>query len=207
MTDDNLTEKAIEYITALFRDNADGHGTDHTLRVYKNAMRIAENEPGCDRELIALAALLHDADDRKLFHTENNANARAFLAENGVPEGRADRICAVINTVSFSQNRGKVPETLEGKIVQDADRLDALGAVGIARTFAYGGKHSRPIEGSVRHFYDKLLLLKDLMNTETGKQLAEGRHAFLKAFLKELEEELEKERDAETAAGSGGEAS
>ena len=206
MADRNLTEKAIEYIIALFRDNADGHGADHTLRVYRNAMRIADSEPGCDRELIALAALLHDADDHKLFHTENNANTRAFLTENGVPEGRTDRICEAINAVSFSQNRGRIPETPEEKIVQDADRLDALGAVGIARTFAYGGKHGRPFEGSVQHFYDKLLLLKDMMNTETGKQLAEGRHAFLEAFLRELEEESGKAPVAEPAAGSDEEA-
>ncbi len=189
MAGKDLTEKTLEYIRALFRDNADGHGADHTLRVYRNAVQIAENEPGCDRELIVLAALLHDADDYKLFRTENNANARAFLAENGVPEDRADRICEVINAVSFSRNRGKVPETPEGKIVQDADRLDALGAVGIARTFAYGGKNGRSLEDSVQHFYDKLLLLKDMMNTETGKQMAEGRHAFLEAFLQELERE------------------
>ncbi len=189
MAGKDLTEKTLEYIRALFRDNTDGHGADHTLRVYRNAVQIAENEPGCDRELIALAALLHDADDHKLFRTENNANARAFLAENGVPEDRTDRICEVINAVSFSRNRGKVPETPEGKIVQDADRLDALGAVGIARTFAYGGKNGRSLEDSVQHFYDKLLLLKDRLNTETGKQLADGRHAFLEAFLQELEKE------------------
>ena len=189
MAGKDLTEKTLEYIRALFRDNTDGHGADHTLRVYRNAVQIAENEPGCDRELIALAALLHDADDHKLFRTENNANARAFLAENGVPEDRTDRICEVINAVSFSRNRGKAPETPEGKIVQDADRLDALGAVGIARTFAYGGKNGRSLEDSVQHFYDKLLLLKDMMNTETGKQMAEGRHAFLEAFLQELEKE------------------
>lgn len=189
MAGKDLTEKTLEYIRALFRDNTDGHGADHTLRVYRNAVQIAENEPGCDRELIVLAALLHDADDHKLFRTENNANARAFLAENGVPEDRADRICEVINAVSFSRNRGKVPETPEGKIVQDADRLDALGAVGIARTFAYGGKNGRSLEDSVQHFYDKLLLLRDMMNTETGKQLADGRHAFLEAFLQELEKE------------------
>ena len=189
MAGKDLTEKTLEYIRALFRDNTDGHGADHTLRVYRNAVQIAENEPGCDRELIVLAALLHDADDHKLFRTENNANARAFLAENGVPEDRADRVCEVINAVSFSRNRGKVPETPEGKIVQDADRLDALGAVGIARTFAYGGKNGRSLEDSVQHFYDKLLLLRDMMNTETGKQLADGRHAFLEAFLQELEKE------------------
>ena len=185
---DLLIEQAISCITDLFRNDSGGHDAEHTLRVYHNAMRIAETEPGCDREITALAALLHDADDHKLFHTENNKNARAFL-EGRVPAERVDRICACINSVSFSQNLGRVPEPLEGKIVQDADRLDAMGAIGIARTFAYGGEHGRPVKESVQHFHDKLLLLKDMMNTETAKQLAAGRHAFLKAFLSELDEE------------------
>ena len=171
---DLLIEQAISCITDLFRNDSGGHDAEHTLRVYHNAMRIAETEPGCDREITALAALLHDADDHKLFHTENNKNARAFL-EGRVPAERVDRICACINSVSFSQNLGRVPETLEGKIVQDADRLDAMGAIGIARTFAYGGEHGRPVKESVQHFHDKLLLLKDMMNTETAKQLAAGR--------------------------------
>ena len=93
--------------------------------------------------------------------------------------------------MSFSQNRGKTPSTLEGKVIQDADRLDAIGAIGIARTFAYGGEHGRPLQDSVQHFYDKLLLLRDTMNTETGRQLAAARHDFLEAFLRELEEETE----------------
>jgi len=185
-----LIEQAISYITDLFRNNSGGHDADHTLRVYHNAMRIAETEPGCDSEIIALAALLHDADDHKLFHTENNRNARTFL-EGRVPAERIDRICACINAVSFSRNQGKIPDTPEGQIVQDADRLDAMGAIGIARTFAYGGEHGRPLVESVQHFHDKLLLLKDMMNTETAKQLAAGRHAFLEAFLSELDEELQ----------------
>ena len=140
-------------------------------------------------QIVALAALLHDADDHKLFHTENNANTRSFHAEYRVSEEMIDQICTAVNAVSFSRNRGKTPSTLEGKIVQDADRLDALGAIGIARTFAYGGEHGRPLQESVQHFHDKLLLLKDTMNTETGRQLAEERHAFLESFLRELREE------------------
>ncbi len=180
---------AIQYVHILFQHNAGGHDAAHTMRVYRNALRIAAREPACDRELVALGALLHDADDHKLFHTENNANARAFLLAQGVAAERAETICAIINAVSFSKNRGKRPDTLEGKIVQDADRLDAIGAVGIARTFAFGGEHGRPPEASVRHFYDKLLLLKDEMNTETAKALAEKRHAFMLLFLRELEDE------------------
>ena len=117
-------------------------------------------------------------------------NARSFLETNQVPQDQIAEICSVINAISFSQNQGRVPETIEGKIVQDADRLDALGAIGIARTFAYGGEHGRSIQESVQHFNDKLLLLKDLMNTKTAKALAAKRHKFLEDFLKELDEEL-----------------
>ena len=97
-----------------------------------------------------------------------------------------------INSVSFSKNRGKCPELLEGKIVQDADRLDAIGAIGIARTFAYGGKHGRSLDSSIEHFHEKLLLLKDMMHTEKAKKLAESRHAFMEEFLKEWDKEVEK---------------
>lgn len=188
------------YIGELFKNNADGHDAAHSLRVYHNAMAILEaeitgSETGaggripCDKEVVALAALLHDVDDHKLFRTENNANARLFLTEQEVPEEKIELICEIINGVSFSKNCGKRPATLEGKIVQDADRLDALGAIGIARTFAYGGKHGRSLDASVEHFYDKLLLLKDEMNTAAAKNMAEERHTFLEAFLEEYRKE------------------
>ena len=183
--DGGMTEAAIEYVRSLFDSNSDGHGFDHTLRVYQNALLIAESEPGCDLQIVALAALLHDADDHKLFSTENNANARRFLTGRSVPADRIDRICEVINAVSFSKNRDKRPDTLEGRIVQDADRLDAIGAVGIARTFAFGGSHERALDSSIDHFYEKLLLLKDMMNTAKARELAEARHAFMEAFLQE----------------------
>ena len=180
---------AIAYITELFRGNFGGHDADHSLRVYRNALRIAEDEPGCDAEIAALAALLHDADDHKLFRTENNANARSFLTSQQVAPEKIERICEAINAVSFSQNRGKRSQTLEGRIVQDADRLDALGAIGIARTFAYGGEHGRSLDESVEHFYEKLLLLKDELNTEATRKLAEPRYAFLERFLEEYKRE------------------
>ncbi len=190
MRNDPLTENAIAYIRDLFAGNAGGHDAEHTLRVYQNALRISEHEPGCDRMTVILAALLHDADDHKLFHTDHNMNARVFLTANHVPDEQAKRVLAAINSVSFSRNQGRVPESLEGKIVQDADRLDAMGAIGIARTFAYGGEHGRALGDSVQHFHDKLLRLRDLMNTDTGKALAKERHAFLEAYLAELEKEL-----------------
>ena len=193
--DKTLIEDAVVYIQDLFRTNAGGHDAEHTMRVYRNTIRIAESEPDCDIQIAALAALLHDADDHKLFNTTNNANARSFLEAHRVPQETIDRICKVINSVSFKQNKGKAPDTLEGKVVQDADRLDAMGAIGVARTFAYGGEHGRPMADSVGHFYDKLLRLNALMNTETGREMALQtetgremalqRHAFLEAFLEE----------------------
>ena len=186
----NMIDEAINYIRELFAENADGHGFEHAMRVYRNALLIAETEPEADRLVVSLGALLHDADDHKLFSTENNANARRFLEAQGVDRETADRICGAVNSVSFSRNRGKHPNTVEGRIIQDADRLDAIGAIGIARTFAYGGKHGRTPEDSIAHFHEKLLLLKDLMNTEKAKEMAESRHAFMEQFLKEWGQEI-----------------
>ncbi len=185
-----MIEEATAYIRTLFQGNSDGHDFDHTLRVYHTAMEIADSEPHCNRQIVALAALLHDADDYKLFDTKNNANARAFLDSQHIDEATAAQICMAINSVSFSRNRGRFPESLEGRIVQDADRLDAIGAIGIARTFAYGGKHGRTLDSSIGHFHEKLLLLKAMMHTEKAKELAESRHAFMEDFLKEWEKEL-----------------
>ena len=189
--DEAWIRAAEAFVRELFSGNAGGHDVEHTLRVFRNAMRLADTEPGCDRTVVALGALLHDADDHKLFHTEGNANARAFLASHQVPGDMLERVVDVINGVSFSQNRGRTPATLEGRIVQDADRLDAMGAVGIARTFAFGGEHGRGMEESLRHFDEKLLRLKALMNTPAGRQMAEGRHAFMEAFLQEYAAETE----------------
>lgn len=184
-------DAAKEYIERLFAGNVDGHGLDHSMRVYRNAMLLADAYPVADRFIVALSALLHDADDYKLFQTENNANARSFLESQNVDRETADRICEVINSVSFSKNREKKPETIEGQIVQDADRLDAIGAIGIARTFAFGGKHDRSLESSIDHFHEKLLLLRDLLNTEKAKELAESRHLFMEQFLEEWRLETE----------------
>lgn len=189
MAEEEAVREAQDYIRELFRDNRDGHGADHTLRVYRNALRIADTEPDADRFVVSLGALLHDADDAKLFHTENNANARRFMESRGVCPETAEFICRVINGVSFSKNGDRRPETIEGMIVQDADRLDAIGAIGIARTFAYGAKHDRLSGDSIAHFHEKLLLLKDRMNTRRGREMAEPRHAFLEQFLEEWEKE------------------
>lgn len=191
MNNDELISEAIEYIKELQGKDSGGHDAAHSIRVYKNALVILDKEPSCDRTVVLLAAILHDADDHKLCNNVNNKNTRSFLARKGISDDLIEEIVRTINSVSFSKNRGKRPETLEGKIVQDADRLDAMGAIGIARTFAYGGEHGRSIEESVQHFYDKLLLLKDELNTETAKEIAAKRHAFLEAYLAELKEEIQ----------------
>ena len=121
-------------------------------------------------------------------------NARRFLETQNLSTEEIEQICSIIN-VSFSKNRGKSPESIEGKIVQDADRLDALGAIGIARTFAYGGKNGRSLEESLQHFYDKLLLLKDEMNTEEAKRLATERHKYLEGFIAEFKVEADGKYD------------
>lgn len=190
--DDQANERiaaAIAYVRELFAGDFGGHDAAHTLRVYRNALHIADSEPGCDRELVALAALLHDADDHKLFRTEHNANARFFLAGQGMDPERVEAVCEAINSVSFSRNRGRRPATREGRIVQDGDRLDAIGAVGIARTFAYGGEHGRSLDASIHHFHEKLLLLKDELNTGAARQMAASRHALMEQFLAAFREE------------------
>ncbi len=201
-----IVENAKDYIKEIFSDDYSGHDYHHSIRVYNNAINIAEKEGG-NLLLIKLAALLHDVDDRKLFNTsENLENARKFLHENGVDEDVIKEICRIIKSVSYSGSSSIVPESIEGKIVQDADRLDALGAIGIARTFAYGGHKGRPIydpdekplenmtaeeyknhtSNSFNHFYEKILKLKDLINTDTARSMAEQRHAFIENYLDEF---------------------
>ncbi len=187
--DEKIIESAKLYIHEIFKENSDGHDVNHSLRVYRNALEIAQGYPGCNITIIGVAALLHDVDDHKLFHTKDNMHARDFLAKYGMDNEQIELILEIINGVSFSKNKGTQPATLEGKIVQDADRLDAIGAIGIARTFAYGGKAGRTLESSIQHFHEKLLLLKDTMNTEEAKRIAEKRHEFMEDFLAEYQEE------------------
>ena len=144
----------------------------------------------CNELYVDLGALLHDVDDHKLFNNKNNENARKFLVENDFDSEAIEDIVEIINSVSFTKNKGTKPKTLEACIVQDADRLDAIGAIGIARTFMYSGKHERGIEDSLKHFDEKLLLLKDMMNTDEAKRLAQKRDSFMKEFLSEINDEL-----------------
>ena len=189
--DEKIINAAKDYIKSLFADNTDGHDAQHSIRVYHNALKIAKAYPDCNLMVVSLAALLHDADDHKLFNTQNNSNARTFLQSQGADSSMTEFVCEVICGVSFSKNKGKRPETIEGMIVQDADRLDAIGAIGIARTFAFGGKNGKTIDSSLQHFHDKLLLLKDEMNTDEAKRIAEHRHKYMIGFLTEINNEME----------------
>lgn len=186
---DKIITEAISYIQNLFAGNSDGHDAAHSLRVYHNAERLAVSYPDADQTTVLLAALLHDADDEKLFQTQNNANARAFLEQHDLDTDRIHQICSIINGVSFRKNRDKRPASIEAAIVQDADRLDAIGAVGIARAFAYGGRCGRPLANTVAHFDEKLLRIRALMNTPEAKQLADERHAYMEQFLEQLRKE------------------
>ena len=211
-----MLEKAKRYAQSFLNADASGHDFFHTLRVLRVAARIAQEEAKhqpVDLEAVALMAILHDVDDRKISPDtyRNLDRARKFLREQGIAEDKQRLILNGISDISFRGTGSVIPETIEGKIVQDADRLDAMGAIGIARAFAYGGSRGRsmydpeqpPImdmdaeayaktQGpTINHFYEKLLLLKDMMNTETGKAMAVSRHGYMEQFLEEFYGEWE----------------
>jgi uncharacterized protein len=214
MEKNQILTEAEEFITELFRKESSGHDAEHSFRVYRTAMKIAGEEPKADAFLVALASLLHDVDDRKLFpKNTHNENARAFLEKEGLGKDVQEKILRIIAQVSFKGNETEVPDTLEGMIVQDADRLDAIGAIGIARAFAYGGAHGRKLydpkekpnpdqtyeqykntqSSTIAHFYEKLLLLEGLMNTKEAKKIAQERTAYMKGFLAEFQKEVEED--------------
>ncbi len=202
-----VIEEAIAFVRDLFRNDFSGHDLSHTLRVYRTATQISLAE-GADVSVVQLAALLHDADDRKLSPDtcESKDRAVGFMKKYGIDEKTIQDIIKIIEDVSFKGTDSKKPDTIEGACVQDADRLDAIGAIGIARTFAYGGNHHRimydpdiPPEKdmngeryfasrstTLNHFYEKLFLLKDMMNTETAKGMAEKRDQFMRAYVDEF---------------------
>ena len=208
----DLIEETIEYVKDFFKNDCTGHDFYHTLRVYNLSKEISKEEK-CDKEILYLTALLHDVDDYKLVGRKDMPfeNLTKFLNSKNYPEEKIRIICNNISQISFKGNDTTIPTTIEGKIVQDADRLDAIGAIGIARTFAYGGSKSRPIYipnerykenmneeeyynnkgSSINHFYEKLLKLKNLMNTKKAKEIASKRHCYIENFLQEFFDELE----------------
>ena len=207
-----VIENCLKYVEELFKHEYSGHDFFHTLRVYKIATKIAQNE-NANIEIVQLAALLHDVDDRKLSPNtyENKDNARKFLLDNNVDIDTINFICKIINEVSFKGNDSVTPTTTEGMCVQDADRLDAIGAIGIARAFTFGGNHNRVmhdpkieprldmneeeyknhISTTINHFYEKLFKLKNLINTNTAKQIADSREQFMKDYISQFLDEWE----------------
>ncbi len=200
------TEKFVQKTLA---GDGSGHDWWHILRVRNNAMHIAKSEKA-DKFVVELGALLHDIADWK-FHdgtTTKGANiTRDWLTKQKVPNDSIERVCHIVEHVSFKGAGEKNGiNTIEGMIVQDADRLDALGAIGVARAFAYGGHKNRPMHdpkakqvlhrnftayknsnsATISHFYEKLLLLKDRMNTKTGKRIATKRHKYMENYLKQF---------------------
>lgn len=212
--ENNIVLKALDFAKKFFEGEASGHDYFHTYRVYKNAEMLVNNIPEADKEICLLGAILHDVDDDKISPEthENKDNARRFLNENDYPKERIDFICKIIGDVSFSEK--VIPESIEGKIVQDADRLDAIGAIGIARTFAYGGNKGREIYNpdikpdltktkeqykhhkapTINHFYEKLLLLEGMMNTDVAKQFARKRTEYMEKYLEQFFAEWNGER-------------
>lgn len=180
------------FVERQLYDDVTGHDFHHILRVASLARDIALREKG-DLFTVRMASLLHDVDDPKITGRPDSRKAEAFLRTLDSQQTRLDipKILDILENLSYSSTlQGKRETTLEGKIVQDADRLDALGAIGIARAFAYGGYKRRPIyagnpddDSSVAHFYQKLLKLEGLMNTKTGRNWARKRTRFLRIYL------------------------
>ena len=203
--DEKVFSDAADFSRDIFADDSSGHDFYHTMRVHDLARTICSKEGG-DMDIVRLASLLHDVDDRKLFGDNGYANARRFMDSESIDPVIQDVVCHIISQISFKGEDTVMPDTLEGRIVQDADRMDAIGAIGIARTFAYGGSRGRQMhvpgemhrEGmseveyfanqgtSINHFHEKLLKLRDLMNTPTAREMAEHRHAYMVGFLEEF---------------------
>ncbi len=199
-------EKAARQIYDTFDAS---HDWQHIERVRNNAAAILEHEKA-DAFLVDIAVLLHDVSDPKYIQDGEDPET-AILNRLELTDTQKQQVKAIIQSVSFKGGNGIAPATIEAEIVQDADRLDAIGAVGIARTFAYGGAKGRKLydwqekprdemteeeyrsapTSSATHFYEKLLLLKDTMNTATGKQIAEERHQFMLSFLEQLIKETD----------------
>jgi len=214
MTNEQVITETINFVKQTLNNAEGGHDWWHIHRVWVNAKKIAEDEP-CDKFIVELAALLHDIADSKFHNGDEEvgpATAGKFLRGLGVDESTVNHVQQIIRHISFKGSfDGAKFSSPELSVVQDADRLDAIGAIGIARTFSYGGFKGREIYNpeivpnlnmskeeyknsatpSINHFYEKLLLLKDKMNTPTGKKLAQQRHEFMEAYLNQFYLEVE----------------
>jgi len=213
----SVIDNTILFVKQKLENAEAGHDWFHIERVFKNALLIAQHEE-CDIEIVKLGALLHDIADSKFNGGDETIGpriAREFLESQKIAEPKIQHVVAIIENISFKGgNFEKKFNSKELEIVQDADRLDAIGAIGIARTFNYGGFKNRQLYNpnippkmnmtkeeyknseapTLNHFYEKLLLLKDKMNTKTGKELAVDRHRFMENFLAQFYAEWEGEK-------------
>lgn len=213
----SLIDNAILFVKQKLENAEAGHDWFHMERVYKNAILIAEGE-ACDLMIVKLGALLHDIADSKFNDGDETVGpkvAREFLESQNASEETIQHVVNIIENISFKGgNFEKKFTSKELEIVQDADRLDAIGAIGIARTFNYGGFKNRQLYNptiapklnmtkeeykkseapTLNHFYEKLLLLKDKMNTKTGKRIAQERHKFMELFLSQFYAEWDGEK-------------
>lgn len=212
---DIVINNAIKFVKAMFAEEYSGHDYWHTIRVFQTAAKLAEQEKA-DIFMVKLAALLHDVDDVKLSPdtTVGKDRAVSFMRENNIEEDMVCRVCLIINEISYKGTDSVIPSSIEGKCVQDADRLDAIGAIGIARAFAYGGNHNRVIydpdikpdlqmtekeyrksdSTTINHFYEKLFNLKELMNTDSARRIAEYRERFMHEYIDEFMTEWQGKR-------------
>lgn len=217
MNNPDLISTTIAFVKQQLTGAEGGHDWFHIERVYRNSLLLAQTET-CDETVVKLGALLHDIADSKFHNGDETIGpkvARTFLESQNVDESIIVHVLNIIENISFKGgNFEKKFHSKELEIVQDADRLDAIGAIGIARTFNYGGFKNRPLYNpniapnlhmskeeykaseapTINHFYEKLLLLKDKMNTETGKQLALERHHFMENFLSQFYAEWDGEK-------------
>lgn len=213
----SIVEKTATFAQETLQDLEGGHDWFHTKRVWQNAQQIAVSEP-VDQFVVEIGALLHDIAEPKFHNGDEEVGprvAKEFLTEHNLPEEMIEHVQNIIRFLSFKNSRdGQKWTSPELEVVQDADRLDAIGAIGIARTFMYGGHKGNKIydpsikpnlqktkeeykkgdQPTINHFYEKLLLLKDKMNTDTGKKLAAERHAFMEKFLEQFYAEWEGKR-------------
>lgn len=212
MEKNQIIEKTAEYVKNSLLGESSGHDWWHIFRVWNLGKKIAILE-SADSFIVELACLLHDIADFKLNNGDENIGprlAREWLTKLSVDNSIIDHVVKIISTSSFkgASAKNKI-DTLEGKCVQDADRLDAIGAIGIARCFAFGGyrgnviydpsipvkinmseeEYKKADHTQINHFYEKLLLLKDLMNTKTAKKIAKERHKFIEQFVRRFLEE------------------
>ncbi|HEY2420143.1 MAG TPA: HD domain-containing protein [Neobacillus sp.] len=206
-----IIEQTEYFVRNELGEDATGHDWFHVDRVRKNALHIWQQEQGGNPFVIEMAALLHDIPDEKLNESieKGEAKLESFLKDLSIENHTKIHIKQIIESISYKGGRKTELESIEAKVVQDADRLDAIGAIGIARAFAYGGKKGQPIydpnihvrevmsleeyrkgkSSSIHHFYEKLLKLKDLMNTSAGIQMAESRHKLMENYLKQFNNE------------------